>query len=211
MLVNLFWLLTVVAVITAMVFMIPPLLVALRSNNPNSLRSPRFISFSCILVVVFCSLAYAIYSKIGSGSQLRQYYSALQIAERSNYKQIRPLYARLQRELLKVELNQAVDLANVELIMYFANIHARLADGILPAEIVKLLRNVIQSRPTQVTALNLLAVNAYKTGSYNEAITYWNAILQLIPTKMHQSKEFALLHSKIATAREFVSTQTNKK
>lgn len=157
-----FWLSTALCTIAAVTFIVPPIFhgVSLSNSTRNSFNIWRY-SFSVAIVIIFCSLVYVIYNSIGVGKQLPKFYSQQQISIRDNNKQIRPLYARLQRELLKTELNQAVDLANIDLILHFAKIHAQIGNGVLPSEIVTLLQHVIRTNPTQVTALDLL--NTHKS------------------------------------------------
>ena len=132
--------------------------------------------------------------------------------QRKDFKKIRPLYWRLQRELLKSKLDLELDLNNIELILHFAQAHSQSQHGILDNTVKNLLQAVLKAMPQQVTALNLLAIDAYKTENYAQAIVNWQLILQQFTGEMRGGKLEAVLLDKIvntqARLKEFESRRT---
>lgn len=140
----------------------------------------------------------ATYLHLGSSDRLLEYNLAANQQQLQNQAEIRPLFARLQRELIKSKLNLKVAQANIDLIINFATMHAELGEGILPVEVQDLLLAVLKVAPQQVTVLNLLAVNAYKMQRYPQAVAYWRQILQQFTPQMRNSPAEQVLTAKIA-------------
>ena len=61
-----------------------------------------------------------------------------------------------------------------------------------------LLLAVLRVTPGQITALNLLAVNAYKMQRYPQAVNYWRAILAQMTPGMRNSAAEQVLKAKIS-------------
>lgn len=150
------------------------------------------------IYLIFFSSIIALYSQYGSGNLLPSYYRSEQREIRQNQQLLRPMYALLQRELVKSKLNLPFALDNLDLIINFATIHAQLGQGILPAEVKALLQGVLRSVPEQVTALNLLAIDAYKRGELRMAVDYWQKILVLADAGSAESTAVAILRQKVA-------------
>lgn len=128
---------------------------------------------------IFLVAIAVLYWQLGASRQLPAYYHSEQKTLRQNQQALRPLYAELQRELIKSRLGLPVALDNLELIMRFAMLHSQMGQGLLPDEVQGLLQAVIEVAPTQITALNLLAIDAYKKDQLSEALQYWRQILAL--------------------------------
>lgn len=207
--VNVFWLLTIACCGLALTFVMPPLWIASRSVvavNSTIISKGKIVSL--LLAVLLCCAAYKIYLHFGAGPHLPTYYSQFETTQRRNNAQLRPLYAKLQRELLKVKIGQSVDLANITLIIQFAGIHSKLGDGLLPNDIKTLLQNVVKTDPRQIMAWNLLAVDSYKSRNYAAAIECWQKILLEIPVELQNSADLRVIKDKIAATRLLVSAQT---
>jgi len=194
-----YWCATVVLLMCAVSFVVPPLWVAHRT-------------YSCVAIIFLCGFSYGLYLKFGAAAQLSSYYNKDSVQQRKDVKKIRPLYARLQRELVKNKLNLDLDAENIELILYFANIHSRLQQGTLEPDIQNLLQAVLNVMPQQVTALNLLAIHAYKSKNYNQAIGCWQKILQQFTGDMRGTQIEKALTDQIIDAQKklhiFESRQT---
>lgn len=152
------------------------------------------------------------YGHLGEPKQMISYYSIENIQLRNNAKQLRPLYARLQRELVKDNLDLQFDLANIDLILHFATLHSQLQHGVLEPEVQRLLLSLLKAVPKQVKALNLLAIHSYKTNQFLQAIAYWELILQQFTPEMRNTPlEKALFEKIVATRKlniEFESRRT---
>lgn len=206
----LFFAVLVMMFLLALMFVLPPIWVFANNNNPPISRG-----FYCSVFALLLGLgSYLLYWEFGAATEMRTYYDSEQIQMRNNIKQIRPLYTRLQRELVKNKLDLALDLENVDLILHFATLHSKLQQGVLQPEVVQLLQAVLLAVPQQVSALNLLAINAYKSQQYAQAIEYWNGILQQFTAETRNSAVAKILQDKIKSTRamqnEFESRQTNK-
>src|SRR3990167_117785 len=110
MYVYFFWLLTIIMALCSLAFVVPVLWL------PNT-RSILYKQWSCVLTVLSVVglplVAYILYLHLGAAQCLGGYYTADAISKRKDMAQIRPVYARLQREAVKADLNLAVDLANL--------------------------------------------------------------------------------------------------
>lgn len=195
-----FWGATAVIMFCAVAFVAPPLW-RLRSY------------WQCCFAIGFlCIFSYVMYWHLGESQQIRSYYSQENIQLRNDTKQIRSLYAQLQRELVKDSLNLKFDLDNVDLILHFATVHSQLQQGILEPEVQRLLLALLKALPKQVKALNLLAIHAYKTNQFAQAITYWELILQQFTPEMRNTPLEQVLLDKIAATKlqniEFESRRT---
>lgn len=184
----------------ALAFVVPPLL---------RLRYYWYCSFAIAFLCVFsCYL----YWRLGAAQQIPSYYSQESLQLRNNTQQLRPLYARLQRELVKDTLDLQFDLANIDLILHFAALHSQVQHGILQPEVQRLLLALLKAVPRQVKALNLLAIHAYKTRQFSQAIEYWELILQQFTPEMRNTSLEKTLLDKIAMTRlqhhEFESRRT---
>lgn len=197
---TIFWGATAIITCCALAFAVPPLW--------------RLHSYwSCGFAIGFlCIFSYVMYWHLGAAQQMRSYYSQENIQLRNNTRQLRSLYVRLQRELVKDTLNLQFDLANIDLILHFATVHSQLQQGILEPEVQRLLLALLKAVPKQVKALNLLAVHAYKTNQFSQAIVYWELILQQFTPEMRNTPLEQVLLDKIATTRlqniEFESRRT---
>lgn len=205
-----FWALTFVATLCAMGFVIPPLwLETSRATQEHTARS-KFI-VSALITILFTLMAYTLYAKLGQGQQLSAYYKTDMRSQRNKNLSSRAMYAKLQREVVRSQLNINVDLSNLDLILSFATAHAELNNGILSVEIQTLLDGVLKVEPRQITSLNLLAINAYKTTQYSQAIGYWQRILDQLENRAEQSATHEILTKKIAIAKQLESKQTKYK
>jgi len=204
-----FWSLTAACTVCALAFIIPPIWLV-RTTKDICLRRQQILSLSIIISLPL--LAYSIYAALGASDSLAKYYSASAREQRANNQQMRPYYARIQRELIKSRMDLAMDPKNIDLIINFAGIHSKLAGGVLQPDIKELLESVLKAVPGQVTVLNLLAVNAYKTEDYDQAIAYWQRILAQITPQMRDSEAENILKTKIAQTKSklksFESRQT---
>lgn len=195
-----FWGATAGLTICALTFAVPTLW---------GLRSYWYGSF---VIGFLCVFSYVMYWRLGESQQIAVYYSKENIQLRNNAKQLRPLYAQLQRELVKDTLDLQFDLVNMDLILHFATLHSQLQQGILEPEVQRLLLALLKVVPKQVKALNLLAIHAYKTNQFSQAITYWELILQQFTSEMRNTPLENVLIDKIAMAKihniEFESRRT---
>lgn len=205
MFVKIFWLLTILCVLCALCFVLPPIWLAPKDQTMSKLSK---YSLSGVFILILPLMAYLIYAKLGAGQDLPAYYAKNAVKQRENNILMRPLYSRLQRELVKNKLNIQGDKQNFDLIINFATIHSKLADGYLQADIKSLLETLLKGAPQQVTILNLLAVDAYKSGDYTVAIQYWTKILQQITPDMQATEAKAILNAKIAEAMQLESRRT---
>jgi hypothetical protein len=171
--------------------------------------------YSSIAIGFLCVFSYFMYSRLGESQQMPKYYSHESIQLRNSTKQLRPLYARLQRELVKDTLDLQFDVANLDLILHFAALHSQLQQGILEPEVERLLLSLLKAVPMQVKALNLLAIHSYKTNQFAQAISYWQLILQQFTPEMRNTPLEQVLLNKIAEANihknEFESRRTKLK
>lgn len=204
---NVFWLLTIVCCALALSTTCLPIWSTSGTNNQHINFKTKML-FSIVCGFLLCSLCYGIYYKLGSAHSLQEYYSAKQQQQRAINLRLQPLYARLQRELIKAQYNHAIDPANEQLVINFANIHAQMNDGELPEQVLTMLENILKSHPNRGNILNLLAVHHYKTKNYALAAMYWNNVLVLIPDETQYLSTRNLLKSKIATTELLVRTQT---
>lgn len=169
--------------------------------------------WSCYFAIGFLlSFSYLLYWHSGAPRQMVHYYSQENTQLRNDIKKLRPLHARLQRELVKEALELNFDLNNLDLILHFATLHSQLNNGVLQPEIQRLLLALLKAAPQQVKALNLLAIHAYKTQQFSVAILYWEAILQQFTKEMKNTEVEKILLNKIALAKiqhnEFESRRT---
>src|SRR5581483_9132407 len=111
-------------------------------------NNERIVS-SSLLVLLLATCSYFLYSRLGAGQDLPRYYSEANILQRQNYTLMRPLYARLQRELIRDQLDLKLDLESIDLILNFAQLHSQAQNGILQAEIQQILRAVLKAMPQQ--------------------------------------------------------------
>ena len=192
--VSLFWCATVLLLLAAICFILPPLWL---TTGSTQLSSRMQLTVAGLLALLLVTFSYCIYAKLGAATDLPDYYNAENVAQLQNYKHIRPLYARLQRELVKNQLDLKLDLENIDLILNFAQIHSQAQNGKLQPEVQQLLQAVLKTAPQQITALNLLAVNAYKNEQYAFAIDYWQRILQQISPSMRNTEVEQILQNKI--------------
>lgn len=166
------------------------------------------VQFGLLLFVGIILSAIFIYYSLGAWREIPAFYTAQQAQARVEATQLRPIYSRLQRELVKGQLNLAFDPANLDLVLHFANIYSKQGSGVLPAEVKILLEHVLRTAPNQIIALNLLAAHAYKTSAYKQAISYWERILQQFTPEMQIAEAENILKAKIAQAKQFESRQT---
>ena len=209
----LFWVLTFLATLCALAFVIPPLWVGeKKANIPGYKRSTNSIfSVSLVLSFSFVLIAYAVYVWLGQGSQLRAYYQLDMRAQRGKNVSTRNLYSKIQREVVRSQLNIDLDLSNLDLILSFANAHAQLNAGILSQEVKNLLESVLKLMPQQITCLNILAIDAFKTKEYSLAIKYWQRILVELKPAIEQAPTRKILNEKIALSVQLESKQTKNK
>lgn len=197
--VSLFWCATLILLLVAACFIVPP--IWLTSNAVLQFSKRNQFLYSLLLVLLLVSCSYYLYLHLGASQQLRAYYSKENVAQQQNYKHIRPLYSRLQRAMVKNQLDLKLDLDSVDLILNFAQLHSKAQNGILQPEVQQMLQAVLKTLPQQITALNLLAVDAYKTEQYALAIDYWQSILQQFTPEMRNSEVEKILQDKIAKSR----------
>lgn len=207
---NVFWVVTIIVLISAGCFIVPPIWLD-AAKMQLCVRTQAIATICLALFLVFVS--YFLYFKFGASAHFKDYFSAHNVAQRANAKQIRPLYARIQRELVKSHLGLKLDAENVALILNFAQRHSQLEQGVLNQEVEQLLEAVLRTVPQQVTALNLLAINAYKKEQYALAIAYWQSILEQVTASMHNTDIEKTLQNKIIETKNklvvFESKQTN--
>ncbi len=70
-------------------------------------------------------------------------------------------------------------------------------------QIIAIFQSLLHNNPNQPDALAMLAMNAYLHQSYDQAIVYWQQLLQLVP---RQSEEAAAIRKAIAKAQQQKST-----
>lgn len=185
----LYWGATAVLTLCALAFVAPPLW-----------RSGSY--YYCSFAVGFlCIFSYVMYWQLGETQQMSNYYSQESTQLRDNITQLRPLYLRLQRELVKDTLDLQFDLDNIDLILHFAALHSQMQQGVLQPEVQRLLLALLKAVPQQVKALNLLAIHAYKTQQFLQAIAYWELILQQFTPEMRNTALEKVLQDKIETTR----------
>jgi hypothetical protein len=200
-----FWFSIAVCCLVAYMFVLPPFWV---SGSGAEISNRLKYSLSLGLVIFLPIVALSFYFNLGAAAKMQTYYSTVQVAQRNNIIQIRPLYAQLQRAMLKNNLNLNIDQDNLDLILNFATLHSKQFDGVLDPDVKSLLEGVLRSVPQQITALNLLAIHAYKTQAYAQSVGYWQQILQQFTPAMQGSVAEKLLQNKIAQAQLFESSQT---
>lgn len=205
--VSLFWVATAVLLICALFFIVPPLWL---TSATAQLSSRMQIMYSGCLILSLVLASYFLYSRLGSAAQLPAYYDPANVAQRQNFVLLRPLYTRIQRELVKDQLDLKLDLENVDLILNFAQIHSQAQQGVLQPEIQQLLLAVLKTVPEQVTALNLLAIHAYKTSQYAQAIAYWQSILHQFTAEMRNTPLEKILLDKIDQTRAKLQAETSQ-
>lgn len=198
--VHYFWCATILLCLCAGCFIIPPLWIK-SGATPYSIHTRATYTGLLVFLLVSCSLC--VYCAIGNVQHLNAFYSQDNIATQQSYKLIRPLYATLQRDLVKYELDLPINVNDVDLILNFAQAQAQTEAGILPPDTKKLLLAVLKAVPGQVTALNLLAVHAYNNADYEQAIAYWRQVLQQFTPNLRNSSVERVLKDKI--------TQTKRK
>ncbi len=191
-----FWAGTLGLVVFATLFMLSGV-VTMHSQCAVSLSIKQRFIYVASCAFFLLTFSYCMYARYGDSDILRDYYSPTKVQLRHDYTQVRPLYARLQRELVKDSLNLPLDTNNIQLILHFAQSHANAQNGILQPEVQSLLSSVLKAVPRQITALNLLAVHAYKTADYAQAVAHWQAILQQFTPEMRKTEHFKVLQSKI--------------
>ena len=84
----------------------------------------RFI-FTVLLSAALGIFSLYIYARLGASQHLNEYYLPVNQQQLSSQAEIRPLYARIQRELVKSKLGLQAAQQNIDLILNFANAHDR--------------------------------------------------------------------------------------
>lgn len=168
-----------------------------------------------IFYPAFISTVLVLYVYYGQANNLLEYYSPAQVEVRRNYKLLRPMYANLQRELVKSQLELPFALDNLDLIIDFASISSKLGAGLLPEHVKTLLDGVLRVVPQQVMALNLLAIDAYNRDKLATAVLYWRKILAVASKNGSNSQHVAILKQKVLETEEKIaqleSTPTKNK
>lgn len=160
----------------------------------SSIKITFYLGFACAVL--------GLYVYYGQASYLAEYYSPAQMELRSNHKLLRPMYANLQRELVKSKLDLPFALDNLDLIIDFAAINSRLGQGLLPQDVKILLSGLLRAVPRQVTALNLLAIDSYNRGDFAAALVFWRKILLVANENGSNSEHVAILRQKIRETEE---------
>ncbi|KTD30841.1 cytochrome c type biogenesis protein CcmH [Legionella moravica] len=76
------------------------------------------------------------------------------------------------------------------------------------AEIIEIFNKLLDKNPKQPDALAMLAMNAYLSHDYQEAITYWQRLLVMAP---EQSEESQAIRKAIAKAQDQIKLGSEKK
>lgn len=203
--VCLFWCATILLFVCAGCFIIPP--IWLNSGIAHYSRRTQII-FTGLLVSLLVGFSLFVYARVGYAQELQEYnISPANINRNQHFKVMRPIYASLQRNLIKYDLNLPLNSDDFPIILNYAQIHSQAAAGALNLEVRKLLLGVLRHSPKQVTALNLLAVDAYKSMQYERAINYWQAILTQFSPEMHNSEVYNVLKTKIIDTRNKLVNQ----
>lgn len=180
--------------VIATAFVVPAIWISGNQSNYN-LQTKTLISIAlCAFIVI---TPFVIYKSHGQGQALLRYYSSAQKELRDNNQQLRLLHAKLQREFVKTKFDLHLDRKNVDLILQFAQLHSEQQDGLLQPLVQDLLQAVLKILPQQITALNLLAVHAYKSAEYPTAVKYWQDILVQFTPEMRTSPSYKILKEKI--------------
>lgn len=204
--IGLFWVATLLLFIAASGFFVPPLLAACVLSRKT--KSIAIVGLMALLGILCAGM----YAQLGGYGQLRGFYTPESIALRQTSSRVRPLYARLQRELVKCDLDLPLDLNNAELILQFAKLQSQTQQGQLLPDTQKLLQALLKAAPKQVTALNLLAINAYKEQDFPQALHLWQVILDQIPVEMADNSAVTTLRDKILQTRaKLENIKTNPK
>lgn len=175
----------------ALCFVLPPVWIGdLYSNIKRKL-------YTALLVLLLVMITGLLYYKIGNLQCFNVYHMNQVRHKKKNSKLIQPLYAKLQRSLVKYELNIPINKQDTELILSFAQAESEANEGLLQNDVQKLLYAVLQAVPGQIRALNLLAISFYKDGSYAKAIQYWQDILQQFEPGMGNMELEMILRKKI--------------
>jgi len=188
---NIFYIISISLSAMATSFFVP---VVWRRNNP-------YIAVS--LGVVFIFSVAALYGIWGTSIKLDTYYNVEYMAQRKAHAQVRPLYAQIQAVKLANRLNLPFELKHLDLVLHYASLQSQDNQGILAADTIGLLESLLQAAPQQITALNLLAVHAYKSQQYPQAVDYWQKILEQFPASLKNSEAEKILKKKIAHAQKF--------
>ena len=69
-------------------------------------------------------------------------------------------------------------------------------------EIINIFKDLLKNNPNQADALAMLAMNAFMSHAYEDAIGYWQRLLQLAP---EQSEESLAIRKAIAKAQEHIN------
>lgn len=208
MAVGIFWCITLLLIICALSCVLPPIWF----SKPTVILDKTKQLYALFGIFFIVGIGYGLYYKFGTAAQLSSYYAKNNVEQRREFKKIRPLYAKLQRELVKNKMNLDPELSNIDLILHFAKAHSQVQSGILDKGIKNLLQSILKVLPQQVTALNLLAVDAYKTKNYSKAIEYWQLILQQFTPDLRGTELELILKNKIDEAAQlcvFESRRTN--
>lgn len=162
-------------------------------------------SATVLTLVLVPIVAYGSYIALGAPHLLGQYYSPAAQTKRANELKLRPYYARFVREIVKNQLNLPYDEANTELIINFASMYFAQEGAVLSLEVKKLLENVLAHNPKRVAILNILAIHAYKTKSFAQAVHYWQQILELVPESLRGSESEKILKNKIIATQKQIA------
>ena len=83
----------------------------------------------------------------------------------------------------------------------------QLHDQQFTPKIVSLFDDLLKNNPTQPDALAMLAMNAFLSHAYEDAISYWQRLLKLAP---EQSPESVAIRKAIAKAQEHINLERNQ-
>ncbi len=121
------------------------------------------------------------------------------------------LYLSQQNEQLAFEaFAKAAHFApqNEEYVVHYAHSLWQLNKQQFNPQLITIFTDLLQRNPNQPDALAMLAMNAYKEHLYEQAIDYWQRLLQQMPA---QSKEAVAIQQAIAKAQEQMNIKkTNK-
>lgn len=192
--VVLFWCIAITLTVIAIAFAVPAIWLSDKLSNYTVQTKVLSSIALCAFIVI---TPYVMYKSQGLDQELSHYYSSAQKELRDNNQQLRLLHARLQREFVKTKFDLQLDVENVDLILQFAQLHSQQQEGILQPLVQDLLQAVLKVLPKQITALNLLAVHAYKSAEYTRAVMYWQDILLQFTPDMRGSSAYKILNAKI--------------
>jgi cytochrome c-type biogenesis protein CcmH len=117
---------------------------------------------------------------------------------------------QLSEALSSFKIAQALDDNNPEYMLQYANVKFFTNKNHLDNEGKKLIQKTLQLEPSNVNALNLLALDAYYYNDYSPAIRYWETILTFFPPDSQDSQTILAMIREAQNAINITRAQQSK-